>query len=111
MTERKQAIAAAMALEFQRDDDLWTMIRTYERGWCEYNSGRGCRDPLGRASRYNYERSYCRAALKRPDEPYQLSMFKFCSGIRRLAGLFFADPEEVRLILLGRKILNLAWKE
>jgi len=38
-------------------------------------------------------------------------MFKFCSGIRRLAGLFFADPEEVRLILLGRKILNLAWKE
>jgi hypothetical protein len=38
-------------------------------------------------------------------------MFKFCSEVRRLAFQFNQDPEEVRLILLGRKILNLTGKE
>jgi len=116
LSERKRAIAAGVAFEIAPSEEMQFVIRYLEAPGCLYSwewetlGGGHCGDGT-RASVFNYERRYCRLALKRPKgRPYQLSIFKPCAEVRRVAHIRGLDPEEVRLTLLGRHFLKLGGK-
>jgi hypothetical protein len=107
ISERRRAKAAALAFEMAPSPEWESVIHYFEAPGCLYTTGPYCGDP-SRASVFNYERRYCRLALRRPKgRAYQLSMFKYCAEVKRVAHFDKLDPEEVRLTLLGRHFLKL----
>jgi hypothetical protein len=107
-SDRKLAIAAALAFEIAPTHEMDRTLRYLEAPGCVYSMRENCTDPT-RASVFNYERRYCRLALKRPKgTAYQLSIFKYCAEVRRVAHFYRLDPDEVRLALLGRHFLKLS---